>query len=871
MKPAQQMPNCSLSCRGEGAPMAVVGAPSFEWKVDGLSGLQQAYRVVVNSQPENHTLWDSGWIESNRSAMVTYGGKALETNSDYTVTVSARYPDGTVDSAPVSFSTGLQPDQWKAGWLTAPDPWSTSPCFRKEFRLNGNVRRARLFVSGLGYYESYINGHRIGDHKLDPSWTDYNKRVNYATYDVTSLLARGENVIGVNLGNGWYAAQEYRNPAFTLQMHVQFQDGGEEWILSGPWQGWMSLARGPMLRNSLYVGEVYDARQERAGWSEPGFQVTDEANGRWSPAIETESPAGVLVPQTIEPIRVVAEITPQWVKESASNVYVVDFGQNLAGVVRLQVRSAAGTHIIIRHSEILNDDLTLNMLNLRSAKQTDEFFASGGETVYEPRFTYHGFRYVEVSGLGYPLRAEDITALCLRNDVAKRGDFECSDDLVNRIQKMCVWTESNNLHGVPTDCPQRDERLGWLNDLTVRAEEAIYNFDMHAFFTKYMADIADAQGPITGVITDTVPYVRFGGKPADAVCSSYLVIPWLLYQHYGDQALLERHYQGLAAWTDYLERQTVDGIVSYSYYGDWAAPIGGALRGSAGAGAVSAITPGQLMSTGFLRMNAQIMARIARVLGKQNEVERYENLAERTGEALNRVYLDREKASYATGSQASNTFMLYLGVVPEELREKVAKNLADNVLAHDTHLTTGNLCSRYILEVLSEHDYLDLAYALATQTTYPSWGYMLECGATTTWERWEHVVAGEQLGMASHDHPMYATVSAWFYRYLAGIRTDAPGFDSFVIRPYLPEKLAQVSAGLKTVKGDIHVKWAQDGKQMEMELTIPSNSTCRLELPPQYSGGVFLNGLEANGMTEAQGRRALQLLPGFHKIVAHVS
>jgi alpha-L-rhamnosidase len=392
---------------------------------------------------------------------------------------------------------------------------------------------------------------------------------------------------------------------------------------------------------------------------------------------------------------------------------------------------------------------------------------------------------------------------------------------------------------VPTDCPQRDERLGWLNDLTVRAEEAVYNFDMSRFFRKFLVDIADEQGAKTGAITDTAPYRHYGGQPADAVCSSYLILPWLLYMHHGDRQGLKRHYRGLAAWTAYLESQRENGIVGYSYYGDWAAPIAGNDANSAGAGAVSAITPGTLMSTGFLYLNARLMAKIGRILGKNEDAGRYDRLAETCRDALNKTFLNREKGYYASNSQASNVFMLYLGIVPEEFRGAVVQNLVKDIRDHDTHLTTGNLCSRYIFDVLSDNGHIDLAFELATQTTYPSWGYMLANGATTTWERWEYVDSGPLLGMASHDHPMYSTISGWFYSYLLGIRPLEPGFNSFTFKPYIPKALPGVDGSVKTVKGDIKAGWKQEKDGIKMNITVPFNSSCRVVLP--LKGSVMVN------------------------------
>lgn len=863
---------CFLSCGGVGTPDALLGNPVFTWNCSGVEAFQTHYRLRVCGEGQR-SVWDSGWIPSSQSVGLSYDGEALQSNTDFTAFVSVRCDNGQeIGSGPALFSTGLpRGGKWDAGWLVTPTPWATAPLFRRRFFLPNKVRRARLFITGLGYYEASFNGMRVGDHRLDPAWTDYDRRVYYAAYDVTGLLHEGDNVWGVMLGGGWYVFPGHRIPIFSAQLCVQSADGTQQWLRTDPQEGWMTLPHGPVAKNSVYGGEVYDARLEKLGWDTVAFDETAPGSGVWEPAIETEPPCGQILPQTAEPIRVVRQVAPVSVRQTAPGVSVVDFGQNLAGVVQLRTDCPEGTHIVLRHAEMIGVDGTLNTLNLRGAAATDEYISRGQPAVYEPRFTYHGFRYVEVSGLGAAVEPNSIQALCLRSDVAVRGHFQCADELVNRIQRMCVWTESNNLHSVPTDCPQRDERLGWLNDLTVRAEEAVYNFDMHRFYAKYMDDIADEQGPQTGAISDTVPHIRYGGKPADAVCSSYLILPWLLYEHYADIELLRRHYRGMSAWVGYLQRQTREGIVQYSYYGDWASPIGGSIADSEGAGAVSSITPGKLMSTGFLLMNARLMSAMATALGKPQDAAGYDALAERTKEAFNRAFLNRETGSYATGSQAANTFALYLGVTPTEYRERVVENLVRDLLAHGTHLTTGNLCSRYILDVLSDNGYLDLAYDLVTQTTYPSWGYMLACGATTVWERWEHVISGPQLGMASHDHPMYATVSAWFYKYLVGIRAAAPGFSTFTVRPYPPKKLRWAQAGLMTVRGPVKIRWEQGDCRFSVDIQVPFNSRCTLELPEQYGKELTVDGTRTDGVSLSDGRTQVALDPGKHHVSAELS
>jgi alpha-L-rhamnosidase len=833
---------CTLSVYGAGAPGALVEPPCFSWKTCGFKGKQAAYHIIAASSKEGALagkgdLWDSNWVASSEDQRIPWGGKALETNKDYFCAVRIRDSEGgeSAFSAPLSVSTGLLRDaDWGgAVWINAETMTEAGPLFRREFSAPKPLRRARLFISGLGYYEAYINGTKLGENLLTPSWTVYRKRICYVVHDVGGLLKTG-NALGVMLGNGWFTnTNSVVRPSFIARLVLEFQDGSADSIITAPAAGWSASIDGPVRKNSIYIGEIYNACKERPGWAEYGFNEKAESSGEWVPVVDAGPMTGRLVPMTEEPIRAVGEIEPVSLKPLGGDVTIVDFGQNLAGLVRLKMNCPCGVRVRIRYAELLRKNGTLNTENLRKAQQEDLYITRGGGEEYMPRFTYHGFRYAEVSGIR-DLKPGDIKAVVVRNAVAVRGGFSCSSELLNRIQKMCVWTEGNNLHSVPTDCPQRDERMGWLNDLTVRAEEAVYNFDLSRFYRKFLLDIADEQDAETGAITDTAPHV-FGAKSADAVCSSYLILPWLLYMHHGDRDVLEKHYGGLCAWARLLESRLEEGIVNYSYYGDWAAPMDYVIKTPSGNGAASAITPGKLMSTGFLYLNAGLLAKMARVLGRAGDAAAFDALGEKTRDALNRVYLNREKGYYAENSQGANTFMLHLGVVPEEYRRQVLRNLVDDIRAHDTHLTTGNLCTRYIFDVLADNGEIDLAFELASQTSYPSWGYMLAKGATTTWERWEYVDSGPILAMASHDHPMYATISGWFYSRLLGIVPLEPGFGSFYFKPHIPKGLNGAEGLVKSVKGDIKAGWKQEDGGVKLNITVPFNSRCRLVLPLRSS------------------------------------
>ncbi len=851
---------CELSGFGTGFPEALAGKLYFSWKCRGIHGNQKSYRLKV-SDSKGETYWDFGSVESQKSEAVLYEGRELPSDRDYRVWVEVGSESGERAEAFMDFSTGIGEEEWKAGWLKPYYLEASAPMFRKEFWIDGKVTRGKLYLCGLGYQEAYINGNKVNSDMLGPAWTNYRKRVSYVVYDVGQWLRIGENVCGVMLGEGWYGTMEGMGVGthlFSAQLSLEYEDGRREWRYTDGNDGWMVYSKGPLKANSIYIGEVYDARDEIKGWDLPGYEVPHREE--WNPAIETEGPEGKMVPQDVEAIVSVKEIKPVAITEPEKGCYVADFGQNMAGIVGIRLKERQGTEVTIRYAELVDREGRINTANLRTAQAKDVYISNGEEAEYKPRFTYHGFRYAQVSGMEKPLRPEQITAYVVRSGVSGRGDFSCSNGLVNKIQEMCRWTEGNNLHGVPTDCPQRDERLGWLNDLTVRAEEAVYNFEMHRFFTKYLQDIADEQGKRTGAITDTVPYVRYGSCPADPVCSSYLILGWLMYEHYGDVDTLRKHYEGYGAWTKFLYRNTGDGIVTYSYYGDWASPVAGSIADSYGSGAVSGITPGTLMSTGFLYYNAALMEKIALAIGKEEDVDKWRKMAEATKAAINRHYYHKESGNYASGSQGANTFMLWLGIAPEPGR--TVKALVEDIRKHDTHLTTGNICSRYILEVLAEHGYEDVAYELASQTTYPSWGYMAKMGATTIWERWEFVESGPLLGMASHDHPMYASVSAWFYRYLLGIRVIAPGFAEYAVRPCVPEGLDWAEGSVETVKGTVKVRWEKEGKALKLYLSVPFNARCRLTIPVKYGKQCRIN----QGEWENTGE--IHLVSGEYEIVA---
>ncbi len=799
---------------------------------------QSAYRVLAASSAarlaqDQGDLWDSGRVDSPLSVGVEYAGKALTSRARVFWKVSIWDEAGVAgafsDAATFEMAL-LEPADWRASWLGCPGgQLGGAKYFRCAFRLAGKVAKARLYATGLGYHEIYLNGRKQGPAVLDPAYTDVTKRVLYNTHDAAGALQDGENVIAAIVGSGWHGA-----PMLLAQLEIEFADGSRQTVATtrdkhAP--AW-TVASGPIRSASIFDGEVYDARLEKKGWEFPGYDeggVTERTEG-WSQAFAVRGPGGALQAQPLETIQVVRELAAQGVQAVKPGIFVFDFGQNHAGWVRLEVQGARGTAITLKFAEVLAPDGTVNQENLRTAQATDVYILrGGGPERWSPRFTYHGYRYVQVEGWPGTPTADALVSCVVRSAVPPRGDFHCSHALLNRLHAMVQWTEESNLHGLPTDCPQRNERMGWLNDLAARSEELVYNFETTRLLEKFCADIRDAQDPRTGALSDTVPF-HWGRQPADPVSIGCLLIPWLLYVHSGNRRVLAENYQGMRAWVDFLTSRSDDGIVGYSYYGDWAPPAGEAVAGSVGSGAISAKTPGELISTACYGYSVQRLAEIADVLGHAEDQRTYAALAEKIKKAFHRKFWSESLGGYGSGNQASNAIALYMDLVPAALRPRVVATLVQDVARHDFHLTTGNLCTKYVLEVLSLEGHAEAAVAIAAQTTYPSWGHMLAGGATTVWERWELRTGG---GMNSHNHPMFGSVGAWLYRHVAGLIFSEPrgGRLHLVVRPPVLGGIDRARATLPTMWGEAAVAWERKDRQFRIEVRVPWNCTAEVHLP----------------------------------------
>jgi alpha-L-rhamnosidase len=771
---------------------------------------------------------------------VDYAGRSLQSFRRYFWRVRWGDAAGRVSpfSKAASFGTGaLGARDWTASWI-APrsvrtfatrgttllgrylgDVVQTHAVYlRKEFAAPLGVARATVYVSGLGAYELWLNGRKVGDHVLDPGWTDYRKRALYAAYDVTPFLATC-NAFGVILGNGRHIPYYgFGGPRLFLELVLERRDGALTRVVSdATWK----TASGPLGENGLYFGERYDARLEREGWDRPGFS----ARG-WEAAAETKGPP--LVAQVMPPMRVVRTLRPARSWTASPGVMIFDFGRNFAGWLRIRVRGPRGASVCLRHAELVEPDGTLNTAPSQNAEAMDRFVLKGrGTEVYEPRFTYHGFRYAEVRPSSPSVRVMNVAGRVVRSGVSPAGLFRTSHRLINRIQANILNGQSSNLMSIPTDCPQRDERQGWLGDAHLAAEEASCNFDLAAFWAKYVEDIRLSQRK-DGSLPDVVPPYYSQLYPADpAWGTAFPQLVWLLYWLYGDARPMEKSYPHLRRYVDYLWSRSEAGLLrSLGKYGDWCPPGSVAPRD----------TPVELTSTFFLCHDTLLVARMAEALGESADARRYAARGEAVKAAFNGAFLrDGEyarrrfaPADRAT-SQTSQVLPLALGLVPPDARRSVVGALLKSVVdERDFHLDTGILGTRYLLDVLTGLGQGEAAFRIAAQTSYPGWGYMIREGATTLWERWEKMTGG---GMNSQNHVMLASVGAWFYGALAGIRCLAPGWKRLAVRPLVPAGLRSVRAKLMTVRGLVRSEWSLDSGRFRLLVEIPAGARAEVALP----------------------------------------
>lgn len=886
-----------LRCEYLRTPLGIdAAAPRLSWQfasgdIAAKGQRQSAYQLLVARSAaglaaDRGDLWDSGRVESAEQLHIVYQGRPLASAERCHWKVRAWDQEGrpTPFSQPSWWEMGLlRPADWRGRWVDDAKPLPVrdedfyrddpAPLFRRAFEVRAGVRRARLYAAGLGYYELRCNGEKVSDHVLDPAWTGYETRVLYTTHDVTALLTDGPNALGVMLGNGWFNPLPLRmwgrinlrdhlpvgRPRFILQLNIEYEDGSTQSIASD--ERWR-VAAGPIVRNSVYLGEVYDARREQPGWDQPGFDDSGWARASLAAGSGTDGGGrsdrlGELHSQVVPPIRVTATLPPATVTEVRPGVFIFDMGQNFAGWARLRVEGRRGATVTMRMGELLHPDGTLNVMTsvagqIKGANrdgtprggagapdiawQSNEYTLRGsGPEVYTPRFTFHGFRFVEVTGFPGTPSLDAIEGLRLNSAVEPVGTFNCSNDLVNRIQSMVQWTLLSNLFSVQSDCPAR-EKFQYGGDIVASSEMAILNYDMTGFYAKTVLDHQDAvRGP--GWFTETAPFVGISAASYDPDAGPIgwgLAHPLLvaqLFQYYGNARIVQEQYEAAGRWVELLSNNA-DGYIVDRCIGDHESldpkPIA-------------------LMATAHFFQAVRLMERLAGVRGRAQDVARYATLARRIREAFINRFLVPGTGRFDIGTQACQATALYMGLVPGAERASAIREMVDRVVVdHDGHVATGIFGTKYLLDSLTETGHADVAYTMVTQETFPGWGHMLAEGATTLWEHWEY-----SDNTYSHNHPMFGSVSEWLFKGPGGIKPhpEAAGFDRILIEPHVVGDLTWARARYDSIRGPVTSHWRIDGDRLSLEVEIPVNATATIRVPTSDPSSVTEGGRPASTAT----------------------
>jgi alpha-L-rhamnosidase len=779
--------------------------------------------------------WDSKKIESDKM-LIPYGGRKLDPFTKYFWSLQVWDKDG-IPSVPVisSFETGmLGMENWKGSWISDGESINTKPApyFRKEFRIARKVKSARAYIAVGGLYELYLNGKKVGDHRLDPMYTRFDRRTLYVTYDITNQIQNGENAVGVLLGNGWYNHQStavwnfdkapWRNrPVFCVDLKIKYDDGSEETIISD--NSWKT-ALSPVIFNSIYTAEHYDARLEQSGWNTADFDAS-----KWKSPVYRAAPSLNIVSQQLYPIRNVEKIPAKTINRINDSIYVFDLGRNISGVSQLKITGKAGTVIYLEHAERLKPDGRVDLSNINvhyrptddtDPFQTDVYILSGkGEESFMPKFNYKGFQYVELrSSNPVSLTTDNLTGYFMHSDIPPAGEIKTSNPTINKIWWATNNSYLSNLFGYPTDCPQR-EKNGWTGDGQIAVETGLYNFDGITIYEKWIADHRDEQQP-NGVLPAIIPTGGWGYHWANGPdwTSTIAIIPWNIYLFYGDTRLLSDTYENIRRYVNYITSISPSGLTTWGL-GDWVP--------------VKSKAPVELTSSVYYFVDATILSKAAGLFGKADDLRKYAALAEKIKNAINSKYLNYETGMYGTGMQTELSVPLYWGVVPEDMRDKVAGNLSKRVVDDNNHIDVGLLGTKAILSALSENGYADVAYTLASQETFPSWGWWMVNGATTLYENWP-IDAKSDVSM---NHIMFGEIGAWFYKALGGIKPDPiqPGFKNIILRPSFVDGLSSATVVHKSPYGEITSSWTRNKKNILYSVIIPANATADLYPDAKFS------------------------------------
>lgn len=820
--------------------------PRLSWTVDtAVPGwLQAAYEIELYAPDEKASGWrlseQTGRVESSESALVDWPFTPLASRQQAAVRVRVWGKDGKAlewsEFAPVEAAL-LEPGDWTARfvtpeWPAEPLPVRPAPMLRREFDLKPGIKQARLYITALGVYEALLNGQTVGDHVLAPGWTSYHHRLRYQIFDVTSLLREGRNAIGAFIGDGWFRGRMgfggarpniYGDRlALLAQLEVEYADGTTERIVSD--ENWRATT-GPVLENDIYDGETYDARLEKPGWSEPGFD-----DSGWSGVEYLEWDLATLFAPMGPPVRRTQIVEPVSVFKSPAGKTLVDFGQNLVGRMRISVQGPAGQVITLRHAEVLERG-ELGTRPLRHAKATDRYILKGsGVETWEPRFTFHGFRYAEVDGWPGELRPEDICAVVCHSDMERTGWFECSDPLLNRLHENAVWSMRGNFLDIPTDCPQRDERLGWTGDIQVFSPTASFLFNCAGFLSSWLRDLAAEQLAADGVVPFVVPNILPKNPPAAAWGDASVFIPWVLYQRFGDKQVLADQFESMRAWVDVL-----DSIAGEKHlwdtgfqFGDWLDPA--APPDNPGA----ARTPGFIIATAYFARSAELTGQAAGILGRMDEAEHYLTLAQQVREAFNREYVTPAGRLLSDTTTAYSQALQFDLLPTEEQRQHAGRRLAALARSNGFRISTGFVGTPLICDALCSVGLVDVAFRLLTTQDCPSWLYPVTMGATTIWERWDSMLPDGSINpgeMTSFNHYALGAVADWMHRVIGGIAPAEPGYRRLEIRPIPGGGLTSARARHITPYGEATCAWQFENGEMTVAVTLPPNTTATVILP----------------------------------------
>lgn len=851
----------NLQCEHRTNPLGIDAAiPRLSWNAEttARNWKQTAYQIQVATAMDfnaRSTIWDTGKTTSEESLLRPYSGPAVVSAKRYYWRVKVWDHAGRESawSAPAFWETGLlRREDWKAAWVEPEGDsvkrFEPASLLRKEFAVKKKIKTARAYITARGMYELWINGKRAGDEYLTPGWTMYFKRLQYQVYDVTDLITSGQNAVGVMVGEGWFRSNMGWRPvsiygrklALLCQIRVDYSDGSSEWIATD--NSWKATNQGPVRKNEIYFGETYDARMEIPNWHKPGFD-----DRQWHAVRTADYPYNILTASEGVPVRTKETLKAVRIFRTPAGTLVADFGQNLVGWVRLKVNGPRGTVITVRHAEVLDKSGNFYTENLRAAEQLSTYTLKGGEReVFQPHFTFMGFRYAAIEGFPGDLKPENIEAVVLHSDMTPTGNFECSNPLLNQLQHNIQWGQKGNFVDIPTDCPQRDERLGWTGDAQVFAATAAYNMDVSAFFAKWLRDMA-AEQRADGTIPVVIPDVLNTPGSATAFVSAgwsdaIVMIPWDMYQAYNDRAYLVRHYDNMKAWVAFMQKKAGDSHIlkGGSIYGDWLFY----RPSSADASEPDAYTNRDFISTAFFAHSTKILEQTARLLGKNDDAAMYAALFQNIKKAFLNEYVTATGRT-TSDSQTSYVLCLMFDLLPDNLRPKAMQYLTDDIKARQNHLSTGFLGTPYLCKVLSDNGATDLAYELLFQEKYPSWLFPVKMGATTIWERWDGQKADstfQDKGMNSFNHYAYGAIGNWMYQTVAGIQAAAPGYQKIRIAPELTDKLSFATASLQSPYGLVSTRWEQQDNKVTLKVTIPANTTAVIALPNAQANQVQENG-----------------------------